>query len=631
MAVGRGGADRRIRLGELGLQALTAFAVFEAVRILFPLLFAVRESSGSGLAVGIAFLAFLAPSLAGPLHRVAGNHAALLLAVAVLAAGRLGFTFVRPIPVWLAAVTTAAGLIALTLELRAARATPESSSAFAIGVLVGLSADTVVRGAFLSWDAAWRTGLVPTVVTLAIAAGLVAFAMVDRGEADEEPSFRYALPAALLGPFLMLQLQFVQNPAFVASGTGLALPAASALVLLGDALGIAAVIWIGTGRVSAAPRVLAAAIALGGTVTLATANGALVAVALPVTQMAAVGLLAAGLAHWLEIPTYATAWRTGLASTLGMVAFVALAFAYQIHIDVPLPVPRPAWPVLAAAALALAGARSRRVEPTPRWRALWVLPLAGLALPLTLSVTAPALCEAPGDGSPVRVLDWNLHGAVDGEGQVDPEAIARLIETQAPDVVVLQEVARGWPITGTVDMAEWLSRRLQMPYAWAPAADDQFGNVVMSRFRIEEAEVIALPYGEGPQHRSALRVVLDAGFAEPFTVIATHLQNGEHPSTNGAQIEVLLDTWGGGATTIIAGDMNVQPTQENAALFTDAGLVSAQDVTGHGSSSTARDPNFPGDRVDWIFGSSDLVFSEFSILESEASDHLPVLVTVAPA
>lgn len=312
-----------------------------------------------------------------------------------------------------------------------------------------------------------------------------------------------------------------------------------------------------------------------------------------------------------------------------MALFVALAFAFQIHIDVPLPVPRAAWPIAAAVLLALAALR-RPDEPARAPAAILVVPLVGLlAVPAVLVATAPPLATSPQDLAAYRLLSWNMHTAVNGDGQVDLETIAALIESEDPDVVVLQEVGRGWPIAGSMDQAEWLSLRLDMPFSWAPAADDQFGNVVLSRFPIEAVEVRELPYGEGPQHRSALRAVLQMSPDTTVTVIDAHLQNGDKPETREAQIAAVLDLWGGDLRTVIAGDLNMQPTEDNVNLFLDAGLVSAQDTAGDPSASTARDPTSPTDRVDWIWGTPDLTFEEFEIPASEASDHLPLVTDVS--
>jgi endonuclease/exonuclease/phosphatase family metal-dependent hydrolase len=226
-------------------------------------------------------------------------------------------------------------------------------------------------------------------------------------------------------------------------------------------------------------------------------------------------------------------------------------------------------------------------------------------------------------------MDWNIHSAMNGSGQLDPEAIAREAERRDPDVLILREVPRGWAISGSFDMAEWLLARLDMPYRWAAAADGQFGNLVLSRLPIRSVRSALLPYGAGPQHRSYLLVELDAGGGRTATVVGTHLENKEGTPTRANQIGTILRTVKGRLSTVIAGDMNMQPGDADVALFTQAGFASAQDATGHGSESTARDPNFPGDRPDWIFGASEVTFADFQIVRNEASDHLPLVVTVS--
>jgi endonuclease/exonuclease/phosphatase family metal-dependent hydrolase len=39
----------------------------------------------------------------------------------------------------------------------------------------------------------------------------------------------------------------------------------------------------------------------------------------------------------------------------------------------------------------------------------------------------------------LRVLSWNVHGCVGGDGRFDPERVARVIERHRPDVALLQE------------------------------------------------------------------------------------------------------------------------------------------------------------------------------------------------
>jgi len=315
-----------------------------------------------------------------------------------------------------------------------------------------------------------------------------------------------------------------------------------------------------------------------------------------------------------------------------MASFVGGAFAYQIDIDVPLPVPRATWPIGAALLMSLAALPRPNPTPSPVSTRLWLVPagfLAVVALALGLRTTGsdpmPAIARQE-----LRAMSWNIHTAVNGDGNVDLATIADEIERHDPALVLLQEVGRGWPIAGQVDQAEWLARRLDMGLAWVSAADDQFGNAILTDLPILGTEILRLPYGEGPQHRSALRIQVDTLTDWRPWVVDVHLQNGDKESTREDQIVALLDAWGADVPTLIGGDLNMEPTEDNVALFEEAGLVSTQDAVGDPQASTAREPEFPGNRVDWIWVSGDLSPSDFAIASSDASDHLPLIVTVAP-
>ena len=166
-----------------------------------------------------------------------------------------------------------------------------------------------------------------------------------------------------------------------------------------------------------------------------------------------------------------------------------------------------------------------------------------------------------------------------------------------------------------------------MTYRFASAADGQFGNVILSRRALIRAQAVSLTRVNGAMHRSYLLVSIDLGGGRSMTVVDAHLE-GSDPDHR-LQTQQLLAGWGGAAHTVVAGDMNMQPDDPDVPLFETAGFVSAQDQAGMGAIATASRPKFPGDRVDWIFGTADLSFSSFLVGSSDASDHLPLAVTVS--
>ncbi|MGH3656673.1 MAG: endonuclease/exonuclease/phosphatase family protein, partial [Micromonosporaceae bacterium] len=221
-----------------------------------------------------------------------------------------------------------------------------------------------------------------------------------------------------------------------------------------------------------------------------------------------------------------------------------------------------------------------------------------------------------------------VHYARNNYGTIDPEALAAAIEKQHADVVMLQEVSRGWPIGGTLDGAEWLSRRLAMPYVYAPAADEQFGNLILSRLRITAADTGELPQGAGTMRRSYATATVELPNGRTVQLYDLHLQHhDEDTPTRLAEIDVLLDAWGSETPAVISGDFNSAPGSKEITKIKETGLVSAQDTTGHSGLRTSPTPR-PLHRIDWIFGTSDVAFSNFARPKVTTSDHFPLAVTV---
>lgn len=619
----------------LALFALSVTLGLQLFRVLFPLAFDLSESAGSinaGLFSGAVFAA--GPLLAAPLRRVLGGRGALALGLVGAAAVRVAIQVMRPVPLWPAALGVGLILLAWTLlvhEFRVGRR--DGATAIVVGLLLGMSLDTALRAASWSWDLAWRDGPGPMLVALALAAGALVLLPAALGEIERRrratrsavgPGPTAATSLLLLGPFLMLQVLFLQSVAFVASASRVSLPAATALVLLGDGLGIAAVGWVG-GRKPSRPEVLGAGVLLVAAGALLRAiDGPLVGLAVVAGGALAATLLFVGLSSGRGS---AAAWRTSAGFAGGIVVFLGLAFAYQVHYDIPLPFPNGLLPPAAALILAVPVLVPLRA-PEPRslswsWAAI---PIALLVVPLVLAIARDERL-APANGS-LRLVDYNVHMAVNTEGQVDPEAIARVIEAEDPDVVVLQEVARGWVTNGMMDVAEWMSARLGMPYVYAPAADGQFGNAILSRLPILEQSSGRLGRFEGTMDRGYVWTVIDVGGGRSVSVIGTHLQHREQDTpTRLRQIGVLLDAWGGRDRTVIAGDMNDFPGSEEVARFVGTGFVSAQDDAGEGELPTSWQD---GTRIDYVFATSDLALSGFARPFSRASDHLPLAVTVTP-
>lgn len=609
----------------LSLVALSVMLGLQIFRVCFPIAFDLGESIGfidAGLITVAVFGA--SPLLAAPMRRQLGPRTALVLALGGAVVGRVLIQLVHPVPLALAYGSTMLVLVAWTLLLIALRGRGrEGSAEFVLAFLLGLAGDTAMRVAFRTWDHAWQSGLIPVLVTLALAVAILALLAraADRLAAAEHPRGG-GLALVALGPFLMLQVLFLQSPAFVASQGEVSLPLAAFAVLIGDALAITAVAWGGVQRVAKIGTLAAGAGLVLATALVRQLDGPPMVVVLMLAQPMAAELLTAVLDGDERA---ATPWSTSLGVAGGSLLFLALVLAYQIHYESPLPFSNRLLPPFAGALLAVgtAGGVAARAHARADWR-LAAVPLMLLLVPASIGSGTTMIAE--GNGKSLRLVSYNLHMGVNTEGQVNPEAMARVIEAQRPDVVVLQEVARGWALNGTTDIATWMAARLDMPYVYGPAADNQLGNAILSRLPVVASNAGTLPRSSGTMTRGYVRAVIDIG-GETVGVFSTHLQHkDESTQARLAQIEVLLEAWGGADRTVIAGDVNAYPDGPEVAEFLAAGFVSAQDDAGKGNRPTSWQD---GTRVDYVFATPDLSFSDFALPFTQASDHLPLAVTVA--
>ena len=609
------------------LIAVTIAVLSEVLRAAFPPFghfAATTNALGASAAIIVVCLAgFLAPVA----RAVAGPRGLLVAGVGGLLAVRLGMQALSP-TLWLAFAGAAFAMLALTALYETARGL--SGTGFAVAVVGGLTADTALRLAFGTWDPAVRGGVLAWLACLLlVGAGAVALVRQLRTPVVEAPAigWRDALGAAALGPFLALQILVLASPAFAASSGWLSLPAAGAVVLVAQALTLA---FLSSGLAVAA--VPGGVCVFGG--TLLGIGAAAVTGRYGLTGYVAVAVIVVGqlLSAWLlavacRVPlrrggyrgrrgdapvepgfadTAGRAWRVDLGAALGGLLTALVLLPYQSHYAAPLPLPNKVLPGAAGIALGLLSAiAAARGGPLPGRSWARALGAGGgalllLAVPAAYAVTAPPVTRAAAQPGTFRLMTYDIGQAVDGEGRLDPEAVARTIQAQHADVVALQAVGRGWPLSGTADVGSWLARRLGMRLVWGPAADHQFGNAVLSRLPVKATGTGRLPVGAGPQARGYVWARVDTGGGRTADVWSVEVQHGpDRTQTRVAEIVKLLQIWSGAPHTVIAGDLNAREGGPEVSRLTEKG-----DLREASGGIAGADP------VVSIFGSDDLGFDD---------------------
>jgi endonuclease/exonuclease/phosphatase family metal-dependent hydrolase len=234
--------------------------------------------------------------------------------------------------------------------------------------------------------------------------------------------------------------------------------------------------------------------------------------------------------------------------------------------------------------------------------------------------------EAVGsDSDTLKVMTYNLHNGFNTRGELELEALATVIEENGPDIVALQEISRGWLISGGVDMLSWLSQRLDMPYVSGPTAGPLWGNAILSKYSITDYNNYVLPPDDLCIERGFTEATIDINGVE-LQIIATHLHHVEEDSDiRQVQVPVILSYWDSSPGTIILGDMNAQPDAPEILMFYQAGLLDT--LIDQPDALTFNSANLY-ERIDYIWLSPDIQLVESYIPFSQASDHLAVVAVI---
>ena len=593
----------------------------------------------------VALVIFLAAFLAGTLQRLLGSYRSI-----IVTAGGLGLLRLLTQVGWseplinliLAAVGTVLFVLFLPVYLGRVRLQGgRGIGLFALGLLTGLLFDTALYGAFSTYDLAWNSNLPALLLTLTLV--LIQWLMLTGQSTTGDPEtarvsggFTLKTMAWLaVGPFLFLELVVFQNIPRVAVLADWPLPYAFGLTLLAQLVALAAAVWLlRTERRTLWPLALLTGIAL--TITLAfpyPQEAWLVALMLLVGQTSLSLLMVVVLIGINDRAAGARFTGVSVASGIGMILLVILLLGYYAVYQIDLPYSNTILGTIAAAVIAgcalFSSAKLRNfVTVSQRVFLIPALAAALLILPVAGAVSWQEPKTVTGNGFPIRIMTYNLHNGFNTKGYLDMEALARVIEESDADIVALQEISRGWLISGRLDMLTWLSQRLDMPYVSGPTADPFWGNAILSRYPITEYKSYDLPPGDLVIKRGLISVSIDLGGGDTLRVIATHFHHIDGDSDiRQLQSAAIIDFWNGTSQTVILGDFNAEPADPEIQILKQAGLV---DIT----ASIEPPPVYtfhsdgPSQRIDYIWVTPDLTASEVSVVLSTASDHLPVIAII---
>lgn len=558
-----------------------------------------------------SFLALIVAARFGPRRAVGVSAAVFALATLGLTASRSNW-----LDLALSVIALAAGLwwLALFHSSRVADAPPALARALPIAFVIDLALRAVLRtqpAVDLALPVA--VGIVLVAVLLYGAAGL---ASLSGERVWTAPSVLGTLTLVAAPALVLVAETGATNGAQVALAAGIGLgpePARATqigqVVLgLGLAAGVLALVRFGPNRfIGAGALAVGAAllwwhqpfVALVGGLALAAGLVIAAATILGAPQMPA------------RSPTGAV-----LALSFGWLLFVGAAFGFYAYFAL-----QPAvWAATALVVLATL------VAPTPAVRlgtSLAVVAAAvAVVVPLLAFISAPATPEPQPPKVTFRLMTYNVHQGFNA-GQIPAlDDIVATIARESPDVLVLQEVVRGWMIDEQHDVLSVLAQRLEMYYAFLPVIGDLYGNAVLSRYPMEVTKRVA--YAPGPTMRNQPRGALFVRIGD-LLVIGTHLDhNSDGTFVRQDQVRSILRELGDTTAVVVAGDLNAEPGTIEIQLFDQAGF---QDLGQSAGPTTTGDD--PPKRIDYVWGRGVVGAQAHTTAEDNlSSDHRGLVVNI---
>lgn len=161
-----------------------------------------------------------------------------------------------------------------------------------------------------------------------------------------------------------------------------------------------------------------------------------------------------------------------------------------------------------------------------------------------------------GHPATIRVMTWNIHGAVGRNPRFDLARVVDLIGTWQPDVVALQEVDSRRKLPGGGNPFLVLQEQLGVHGIGAKSittADGDYGQMLISRWPLHGTEIHDLSWPER-EPRRAIRTDVETPYG-PVRLVATHLGLAIRERWQQARtLLALADT--PPVTTIVMGDFN---------------------------------------------------------------------------
>jgi endonuclease/exonuclease/phosphatase family metal-dependent hydrolase len=221
----------------------------------------------------------------------------------------------------------------------------------------------------------------------------------------------------------------------------------------------------------------------------------------------------------------------------------------------------------------------------------------------------------------LRVVTWNVHACVGGDGRFDPDRVVAIVRGLSPDIVALQEVEARRHLARGLDVFAYLREQVFGHAAEArtiTTAEGDYGHMVLCRWPLRHAHIHDISVA-GREPRSIVDVTAHSPCG-PMRVIGAHfgLDRRERRKQTAA-LRTVVESGPDGAA-IVAGDFNELRRRSATHRALSPPFHAAASV----ATFPSRRPMFALDRI-WCRPPLRIRYSRVFPGARTASDHLPLI------
>lgn len=504
------------------------------------------------------------------------------------------------------------------LALLAAIPSPDAARVF----LCGASVDLALHALRNTQDLHWESGASDAAIVVLAAAALAFAYRANRSAAEFDLSSAPCSPGLFVwGPFLFLHLELFANVARLSARAGSSSEISGAILAASHAVALAI---LATGSSRNWKWMLAASAAAPLAILNSTVPGSVAFFQMPLAIVACAILLERSLLRTASSPI------RGGAFGFGSVLLILLTFAHYADYDLQFPWAR--LHVWMAAGVLLVLSALRRDAHIESWSPSPVLAAIPLVLAGVLAISGfrrvgePTHADQPLSESS-RIVTFNLHAGFDEMGAFRFRSMMEKLVAEDADVVALQEVSRGWLINGSADLYELARSKIPYPGVFAATVDDDWGNAVFSKAKIQRVEEFPLPPADLALSRAVLAVELGAEHPpNSLRVLATHFHHRTpDDSIRLLQSQAVAAKFETQQPGVLLGDFNATPETPPMQLLRNKGWYEAPMLKG----SFTYPSRAPDRRIDTILVCGQVEILDARVASDWGSDHRAVIVDLA--